>query len=66
MAHRGWDCPRCGALTGEHCRTAAGKPVRDIHAQRMTAEALNKTRIRVLSEQRERDRARWLEPSRTR
>ncbi len=66
MAHRGWDCPRCEALAGEHCQTASGKRVRDIHSQRMTVEALNKTRVRVLAEQRERDRARWLEPSRAR
>ncbi len=66
MSYRVRDCPACGAFAGEPCRTAKTKRVTDSHSARFSEEAAEQTKSRVLAEQRERDRARWLEPSRTR
>ncbi len=66
MSYRGRDCPTCSALAGEPCRTAKTNRVTDSHSARFSEEAAEQTKIRVVAEERERARARWLEPSRTR
>ncbi len=60
------DCPTCGAQRGDTCRTSTGARASSSHHARSTKLAMQQTLSRLQAEERERARARWLEPSRTR
>ncbi len=66
MANVEWDCPKCGVIRGRYCRSLTSGKSTDSHRARFTDEAKELTFARLRANERERARAHWLEPSRTR